>query len=331
MPKRDKRTRMWACTIYPHRVYVPDSKYAEKLDDWLLNKLETGPLSLPSKITVTYMFGALEICPKTEVYHCHYLIYFLNPVRRKTLVKYFKSYNHYEPCEDFLAFINYIQKSPEAGPWTIGTKPLIGTDKAQGVWTQVLQLLKDGRTIPEIELLYPWIAEHETGTHNLMMSLALTQPNPFADPAYKMNPVQTHVMAISSGLPMKKRIIWVWSSERDTGKTDLANGLIAARHFLPLSPEQRWIDMLESINPLVHKGLIFDLPERTTLDQVVGLLPTLERFANHTTHCLAKWRGRPMYLAVHVVVCTNYAPPYNDKHFMQHCYDLETSAFVYRK
>lgn len=305
MAKYDKK-RDWAITVYPTDYGKADDDAIIDAEANWLHDTETGPFHLTDGKNIEYLYGCMEI-GKSRKLHCHYRVYFTNRVRYKTMHKIFGKNIKAKPCyfpDEYEAYIRKEgpknakkSKTHVAGPWQEGRRPQQGKAKA---WDDVRDMVKANATTAEIIDKHGFMAPHSNAISYLRNTYAPLPVYPFFN-AYAY---QQEVLDLVFDPPVQRRIIWVWSAEKNVGKTDLGTA-IALRYPTIFASADRNANFLQ-YEQGITKVVIFDLPRSTKFTR--ELYDMFEEFSDWRFVSSPKYHSVRKFIKSHLIVITNNPP-----------------------
>lgn len=108
------------------------------------------------------------------------------------------------------------------------------------------------------------------------------------------------------GIPLKRRIFWIWSAESATGKTT------TVKHFFDLNPgvclmgTRNLSNLMHAYDEQMHRLIWFDLSRSDPLDAEIS--DVLEQLSNNAYVFAGKYESRMKRVSAHVVVTCNRPP-----------------------
>lgn len=280
---------------------------------------------------VKYVCWRAHAAPTTGKPHVHVLVNYVRQVRYGTLknnqyrnIRYLTTQISKERCRDYCiedihkdgTAKNPIDEFREEGNWIFGAKK----NGRQGERTDFVAIAQKARShkrradIYQDEELLPALAKYP----KFVMSMYDTRPvpQPEVDMSKGIQKWQQDVITLLNEKPKKRRIIWIWSAESNTGKNEF---MAYVEHVLKktvLQAPNKFTDLLHNYDN--EEVIWFDLAranddvDHSSKNFKQILLKNIEHCSNHGTKTSPKYEGRRITMVSHVVVTSNMPPPKED-------------------
>jgi len=274
--------RDWRCTLY-------------KLADF-------DPQKIVNHKSFQYLVYQKEKCPETQREHYQVFIQFTRTIRGKTVQ---------ELCGDTSCHLDsrtdypdkaaaYCQKEDTRidGPWEFGEFKSRKPGKRNDL-VSVRNKIREKRKYSEImddDDLVEACAKYPKFVEKVFFSVKRQK-----EPQIELYEWEKQVLELLRAPPVHRRIIWIWSSGVNTGKTTFA--AYCEYHFDVLQGTKLLWDMLQAYKS--HEIIWFDF---TKAQSGYESYSNLETLSNHKTQLSTKGDNIQKYIEAHIVVTSNHPP-----------------------
>lgn len=249
-----------------------------------------------------YTVYQLERCPDTGRIHAQGYSEFMRTMRMNLMKKLFQDQSiHLEPRQGTnVQARDYCMKEESRieGPFEHG----VFEEKRQGKRVDLVSAKKkiiekrkladlyQDDELTEIMAKYPRWAENVLRTKPLTINIDI-----------ELYEWQKSVIELLNQPPVKRRIIWIWSSQSGTGKTTFFDYCCSKYDVLPANG--KFEDILYAYDE--NQIIWFDFSRAQNGYESYN---SLEKLSNHSFHLSTKYLSTKKYICAHVVVTSNHAP-----------------------
>lgn len=264
----------------------------------------------------------LEKCPDTQRLHHQGYIQLKAQKGIKWMKSHIHSTCHFASCAGSeQANDLYTSKctSKVEGPWTYGEKA------TQGSRTDIkafVDNIKEGglkRAITEMPEVY---MKYHNGAEKLAKFFKPTPVSVTEITEDTLYSYQKELVAYMSEKPKRRRVFWIWSSESNTGKTELMCYCENKFKLLPGEPH----DMKRTLYAFNdHEIIWFDTARSQPHD--ASFLSQIEQLSNMKTHLSTMYVPDTKLVVAHIVVSSNRPPP--EKFLPERLVEIKANKDVY--
>lgn len=292
------------------KAVAPARNAAKRYSRWMVtvNDVNDDQMTFPpTDDNVKYFVYQEEIAPETGRHHYQCFLMLKRQTDFTTVKNYFSTSKiHLEKCNGPSQKCRaYCMKEDTRhdGPYEIGT----WEDSKSGERTD----LEEAKAAILAHTSWAAVLADDSITKavagHLTWARAVYDSRPIkADlPDIELRTWQTEVMELLNGPPVKRRIIWIWSTESGTGKTTFFD-YVSSVH--PTLPGADWSNTLYCYDG--QRVIWFDRTraESNSDKSVDQFYVDLEKWSNCTIHTSTKYSCCRKLVAAHIVVTANAAP-----------------------
>lgn len=279
-------------------------KSAKQVTSWVFTLFDSEPPEFDPE-HCRYLCYQQERCPTTNRLHWQSFVQFK---RSRTLAFVQRTCGrgtkcHAEPARSDVDAREYCRKTDTSIPDSFkehGTFIVPGSTPSESL----VAAIKKGKSNTELLDEVPGIAlQHWNKLAEIRRAL---RPPQIQAPDITLTAWQESVLLLLDGPPVRRRIIWIWSDESETGKSTFYDYCQARYCGSVLPATDKWVDSIHAYND--HRIVWFDIPRHQFIDSV--LLQQLERFSNGGIQPSSKYHSTTKLVSAHVVVTSNEAPPH---------------------
>jgi len=265
--------------------------------------------SLPPKVPegnkhFRYCVYQIEKCPETDRNHAQGYVEFTRTMRMKAIKTAFQDDSmHLEPRqgsrEQARAYCmkedTRVEPPKEYGTWEV--QPGKRIDLAAARETILGKRKRDDLykdpTLDSIMTKYPRWAENVLSTKHVDRKVEI-----------ELYDWQKQVLELLAAEPQHRRIIWIWSTQSNTGKTTFREYCALKYDLLPA--RGKLTDIIYGYDN--EQVIWFDF---TRAQSGYESYDSLEELSNHGFKFSTKFQSKKKYIGAHIVVTSNHAPDEN--------------------